>query len=140
MAKISDLTLVQVALTKGPQEIVKANSNTDVATLVDEIGELRQMQKALKKMEGILQQLMFSRLPNGPLTEETREQYNGYVVKGHEKEATITMVVQSRFNSQSFKKSHPGLYANFTYPVEFHQLKFPKSADDDGDGDSDDAK
>lgn len=99
--------------------------NLDNATpelCVDEIVELRQKQKDLKKLEGVYVEKLKALTGNS----NPDENIDGKEFKGTEEKGyslTASWVVQERFSGAELKKDDPELHAKYLNVIEFMQLK-----------------
>ena len=99
--------------------------NLDNATpelCVDEIVELRQRQKDLKKLEGIYTEKLKALTKNS----NPDDSIDGKEFKGTEEKGYVLVaswVVQERFSASALKADDPELHAKYLNVIEFLQLK-----------------
>ena len=121
-----DLSLITNLLDKTPKEISSQLSNMDIRLIIDKVKELRDLQKKAKKVEGIVTQIMYGKLPWGVPTESNYSKYSDFVLEGTNTSATLKHVVQARFNLTAFAAAYPEKYKQFLGNSEFMQIKFNK--------------
>lgn len=129
----SNIQAIAEQANRALSEVVAGLANATPEYLLTEIKTLRDWQKALKKLEGVHQNMLYARL-DPPLSSETYAEYADRElrgVEGSEVSATIKHVVQARFDTKAFEKDHPDLKKKYTKITEFVQLKFNK---EDADG------
>lgn len=106
--------------------------NATVGFLMDEVGRVRDLQKVLKKHEGFFLEAMKAR-HDPPIVEANGSLLDKVEIKGENYTGTISFVEQLRFDTETFQKDHPDLYAQYKKPLTFFTIKGKKNADEDDD-------
>lgn len=106
-----------------PTEFLANHANATPESLLDELKELRAAETLAKGQAGLVKTMLFAR--HDPQIRGFAEEH-GTVFKSDNNTATLTWVVQSRFDQDLFQQENPELFKKYQKTTEFVQLKFNK--------------
>lgn len=109
---------------------IAPGANETPGMLLDEIARARKAQKDMKKQEGIEAEKLKAliKLPDGDLLRLSEAQIEAAQAKiqGEEYSGNFVLVIQERFDTESFKAEHPKMYQEYLKQLAFFQLKIDR--------------